>query len=177
MKKNNPYKKYAIIGTATIVTLAMILLFSKIIIYLVICAFTAFLVYIRYSLQLPFKIEPYLFLSVIISLSYGIWFTVFFVAVSMLIPKIIGGGEVDATTILYLISFVFMNMACILLQSIGIKILGVVISIVDFVIITALGAAMRPDKIISGMLIVGVNIFLFVKLGEPLLTLINTGLI
>ena len=175
--ESNIYRKVGIIAGVALVTLILILLLSKVFIYLTICGLTATLVYTRYTLKLPFKIEPYLFFSLVISFSYGIWFTVLYVFVSMLIPKLIAGGEVDSSTILYLVFFVIMNLISITFKPVGIAKIGLVVSIIDFIIIVALGAAIKPEKIITGLVIVGINIFLFANLGEPLLNLINRRLI
>lgn len=170
-------KKFAIIGGVALVALLMMLLFSKLLIYVIICALTGFIVYIRYTLQLPVKIEPYLFFSVIITLGYGIGLTVLFIFISMLIPKLIAGGEVDGSTLVYLVIFLLMNVVALNFRSMGISRVGVLVSIADFIIIIALGAAMKPEKLITGLLVVGINIFLFTRLGEPILTLITGKLI
>jgi hypothetical protein len=165
--------KWILIGLALILSLFLVLFFSRALVYLLICGMTAFLVYIRYSLQLPFKIEPYLFFSVIISLGYGIGFTIFYVLAAMFIPKVIAGGDVDASTFLYLFFFILLNVVVTSLRIINVATIGIIASVIDFLVILLLGAAVKPEKIISGFVVVGINIFLFINAGQFMLDIIN----
>ncbi|OGI15347.1 hypothetical protein A3K63_05515 [Candidatus Micrarchaeota archaeon RBG_16_49_10] len=167
--------KWVLTAVVAVISLALIILLSKLVIYLLICVVTGFLVYVRYTLQLPFKIEPYLFFSVIVTLGYGIGFTVFYVFIAMLIPKVIAGGEVDGSTLLYLVFFVILNMIARSFSGMSVSTVGIIISLADFTILLILGAVMKPEKIKTGMLIVGVNIFLFIHFGEPLLGFITAS--
>jgi len=168
-------KKLIMLGISLILLIIMSLFFRGFTIYIVACILIGSIVYIRHIMHLPFKIEPYLFVSIIISLGYGIGPTIFFVIVSMLIPKLIAGGEIDGSTFAYLFLFIMMNIVAINLSSINIVFLGIMFSVIDFFIISILGTTMKPEKIINGILIVGINIFLFYNFGETILTLINSA--
>lgn len=174
IQKRRQYKKFMILGGAFIALLIMMLFFKKPMIYLLACITIGSIVYVRYIIRLPFKIEPYLFVSIIISLGYGIGPTIIFVIISMIIPKMLAGGEFDGSSWVYLFLFVMMNVVAIALSSMNIVTLGIILSIADLIILLILGTTMRPDKIINGVVIVGINILLFYRFGDIFLTLISS---
>ncbi len=121
------HKSKVIVAVITFVTL---ILFGagllKILIFLALLAISAGISYWLGSLHSPVDASPAFFIMILVTREYGIIFAIIFGLFGDLMPTIISGDEVDATTLVYFSSFIIVSVISGVFSNLGIVIAGII---------------------------------------------------
>lgn len=155
-----------------VIFLALGLLLKKFLLFLVLTAITIAITYFNYYTRIPIDLTPIFFLSVIISFSYGLLFSVLFVLIVSLPPKLFSGSDFGVKSIFYIIINIIVNFVLVSISPGNIILFGIVGSVV-YHLMSATLAGLMEGEIVKELLVsvinIGVSLFYFMNFGLILL--------
>lgn len=159
------------------ISLLVFLLIKKIpniLIFTGLTLLTGIIVFLNYSLKVPIDFSPVFFLSIVITSTLGISYSILFVILSGFIPAIFS-GDFKPTIFVYLIVNVLINLISIPLN-LNFLVEGIILSFLYGFLVAVINGAIESNfgqELFVNLVSFAINIFYFWKLGSILFSILQ----
>jgi hypothetical protein len=171
LKQLNPL--YMVLLVLAVLLLGFAL--KKLLIYLIFCAATIVITYFNYYARFPIDFTPVFFLSVIITFTYGLGHSLFFVLISTIPAQLIAGYGFGVKTVFYTVLNFIINLTLVTLNPSNILLSGFLASVAYF-FISSVVSDMMDSQFEKGIFVsiinIGISLFYFWNFGSFLLRII-----
>ena len=148
------------------------LFFKKFLLYLAFCAVAITITYINYYLRIPVDLTPIFFLSVIISFGYGFFYSMLFVIIVSLPPKIFSGADFGIQNIVYVIINIMVNLFLVSVWPSNIILFGIIGAVVYCLMSAVISGIIKGEiekELLVSIINIGINLFYFLNFSSFLL--------
>jgi hypothetical protein len=152
-------------------------LFRRLVVYLVLVAVTSVITYASYYARIPVDLTPIFFLSVVISFSYGLAYSVLFVILCSLPAKLASGSGFGLDSIFYVFMNILVNFVLLSISPANIVLYGFLGSVAYFTFSGLFSGMVNNEiekEIFVAVINVGVSFFYFMNFAAPLLSILGT---
>ncbi len=146
----------------------------KLFLFLLFAAVSAVISYVQASVRSPVDLSPTFFLAIIISVDYGLIYSILFIPISSIIPAMMARGEVGLSSFLFMLSFIFLGFASKFFISFGIVNVGIAAALANLAVgWFVVGIHDNRSHFVFSVANAAVSIFYFVVLGNFLFSALS----
>jgi hypothetical protein len=149
--------------------------FRMVSIFLLFIAICGGFSYIQGMLHLPIDFSPTFFLSIMISIEYGIFYPLLFIPFAGILPSILAGGQVGAGAFLFLGAWMISGIAAkLLLPTVGLLFAGIIAALINLALGWFINSVQgQPVGFFFSVINALMTVFYFYTFGPMIISLIG----